>query len=116
MYSPAKSRFHRPLGWRRWLRSDWSCMASWLARSFGGWRGSLGAGTRAKIGLEGNCPGGDYSASSLHSQESYTMGMIKEFRDFAMRGNVADMAVGIIIGGAFQKIVTSLVDNIVMPP
>lgn len=40
---------------------------------------------------------------------------IKEFRDFAMRGNVVDMAVGVIIGGAFGKIVTSLVSDIIMP-
>jgi large conductance mechanosensitive channel len=39
-----------------------------------------------------------------------------EFRQFAMRGNVADMAVGIIIGGAFGKIVSSLVNDIIMPP
>lgn len=44
------------------------------------------------------------------------MGMLKEFRDFAMKGNVVDMAVGIIIGGAFGKIVSSLVTDIVMPP
>jgi large conductance mechanosensitive channel len=44
------------------------------------------------------------------------MGLFKEFRDFAMRGNVVDMAVGVIIGAAFGKIVTSLVDNIMMPP
>ncbi len=44
------------------------------------------------------------------------MGMIKEFREFAMRGNVVDMAVGIIIGGAFGKIVTSLVNDVIMPP
>ena len=43
------------------------------------------------------------------------MGMIKEFRDFAMRGNVIDMAVGIVIGAAFGKIVTALVDRIIMP-
>ena len=42
--------------------------------------------------------------------------MIKEFKAFIMRGNVVDMAVGIIIGGAFGKIVTSLVDQVVMPP
>ena len=42
--------------------------------------------------------------------------MLKEFRDFAMRGNVIDMAVGIIIGAAFGKIVTSLVNDILMPP
>ncbi|RRD02027.1 large conductance mechanosensitive channel protein MscL [Prevotella sp. OH937_COT-195] len=43
------------------------------------------------------------------------MGFIKEFKEFAMRGNVMDMAVGVIIGGAFGKIVTSLVDHIIMP-
>ncbi|MCL4234799.1 MAG: large conductance mechanosensitive channel protein MscL [Deltaproteobacteria bacterium] len=42
--------------------------------------------------------------------------MLKEFKDFAMRGNVLDMAVGIIIGGAFGKIVTSLVNDVIMPP
>jgi large conductance mechanosensitive channel len=42
--------------------------------------------------------------------------MLKEFKEFAMRGNVMDMAVGIIIGAAFGKIVTSLVADIVMPP
>jgi large conductance mechanosensitive channel len=44
------------------------------------------------------------------------MGMLKEFKDFAVRGNVVDMAVGIIIGAAFGKIVTSLVNDVVMPP
>lgn len=44
------------------------------------------------------------------------MGMIKEFKEFAMRGNVVDMAVGIIIGGAFGKIVSSLVADVIMPP
>jgi large conductance mechanosensitive channel len=42
--------------------------------------------------------------------------MLKEFREFAMRGNVVDMAVGIIIGAAFTSIVRSLVDDIIMPP
>jgi large conductance mechanosensitive channel len=42
--------------------------------------------------------------------------MLKEFKEFAMRGNVVDMAVGIIIGAAFGKIVTSLVNDIIMPP
>ena len=41
--------------------------------------------------------------------------MLKEFKEFATRGNIFDMAIGIIIGGAFQKIVTSLVNDIVMP-
>ena len=44
------------------------------------------------------------------------MSMMKEFREFAMRGNVVDMAVGIIIGGAFGKIVTSFVNDVLMPP
>jgi len=42
--------------------------------------------------------------------------MLKEFKEFAMRGNVMDMAVGIIIGAAFGRIVTSLVNDILMPP
>jgi len=42
--------------------------------------------------------------------------MLKEFRQFAMRGNVVDMAVGIIIGGTFGTIVKSLVDDVIMPP
>lgn len=42
--------------------------------------------------------------------------MFKEFKEFALRGNVVDMAVGIIIGAAFGKIVTSLVNDLVMPP
>ena len=41
--------------------------------------------------------------------------MLKEFKEFAMKGNVIDMAIGVIIGGAFQKIVTSLVNDIIMP-
>jgi large conductance mechanosensitive channel len=44
------------------------------------------------------------------------MGMLKEFKTFAMKGNVVDMAVGIIIGGAFGKIVSSLVNDVIMPP
>ena len=43
------------------------------------------------------------------------MSFLKEFREFAMRGNVVDMAVGVIIGGAFGKIVSSLVGDVVMP-
>src|SRR6266545_7073849 len=42
--------------------------------------------------------------------------MLKEFKEFAMRGNVLDMAIGIVIGGAFGKIITSLVSDIIMPP
>lgn len=44
------------------------------------------------------------------------MGMIKEFKEFAMRGNVVDLAVGVVIGAAFGKIVTSMVNDILMPP
>jgi large conductance mechanosensitive channel len=43
------------------------------------------------------------------------MGMMKEFRDFAMKGNVVDLAVGVIIGGAFGKIVGSMIDDMIMP-
>ncbi|MGH6946910.1 MAG: large conductance mechanosensitive channel protein MscL [Kiloniellales bacterium] len=42
--------------------------------------------------------------------------MLKEFRDFAMRGNVIDLAVGVVIGAAFGRIVASLVDDVIMPP
>jgi large conductance mechanosensitive channel len=44
------------------------------------------------------------------------MGMLQEFKKFALRGNVVDMAVGIIIGGAFGTVVKSLVDDVLMPP
>lgn len=44
------------------------------------------------------------------------MGMMQEFKEFAMRGNVLDLAVGVIMGAAFSPIVSTLVDNIVMPP
>jgi large conductance mechanosensitive channel len=44
------------------------------------------------------------------------MGLVKEFKEFAMRGNVVDLAVGVVIGAAFSKIVTSLVNDIIMPP
>lgn len=44
------------------------------------------------------------------------MKIVKEFKEFAMKGNVIDLAVGVIIGGAFGKIVTSLVNDIIMPP
>jgi len=44
------------------------------------------------------------------------MSMITEFRDFAMRGNVVDLAVGVVIGGAFKSVVTSFTGDILMPP
>jgi large conductance mechanosensitive channel len=45
-----------------------------------------------------------------------TMGMMQEFKDFAMRGNVVDLAVGVVIGSAFGKIVSSVVADVIMPP
>jgi large conductance mechanosensitive channel len=45
-----------------------------------------------------------------------TMSIVKEFREFAVKGNMIDMAVGIIVGGAFGKIVPSLVNDVIMPP
>src|SRR5688572_29701533 len=57
-------------------------------------------------------PGGQPHASN----RSPTMSLIREFREFAVRGNVVDMAVGIIIGGAFGTIVQSLVKDVIMPP
>lgn len=44
------------------------------------------------------------------------MGMLKEFKEFALKGNMVDLAVGIIIGGAFGKVVSSLVSDVLMPP
>ncbi len=44
------------------------------------------------------------------------MGMLSEFKNFAMKGNVVDMAVGVVIGGAFGKIVTSFTNDVLMPP
>src|SRR3972149_1180854 len=56
---------------------------------------------------------GDKARFSLGGHD---MGMIQEFKKFALRGNVVDMAVGIIIGGAFGTIAKSLVDDVIMPP
>lgn len=44
------------------------------------------------------------------------MGLVKEFKEFALKGSVLDLAIGVIIGGAFGKVVTSFVDDILMPP
>lgn len=44
------------------------------------------------------------------------MSMLKEFKEFAMRGNVVDLAIGVVIGGAFGKITASLVNDVIMPP
>jgi large conductance mechanosensitive channel len=63
------------------------------------------------------CPfaAGVASQSKINNDQEGT-DMLKEFREFAMRGNVVDLAVGIIIGAAFTSIVTSLVNDILMPP
>ncbi|SHH40358.1 large conductance mechanosensitive channel [Massilia sp. CF038] len=54
--------------------------------------------------------------SFFHNTKGENMGMMSEFREFAMKGNVVDLAVGVIIGGAFGKIVDSLVADVIMPP
>src|SRR5262245_1939911 len=58
---------------------------------------------------KGPSPSGDL-------QQELNMGLFKEFREFAVKGNVIDMAVGIIIGAAFTMIVNSLVNDVIMPP
>src|SRR5690606_11849572 len=61
------------------------------------------------------CP--EHGCAEARAQwEGRIMGIIKEFQEFAVKGNVLDMAVGIIIGGAFGTIVKSLVDDVIMPP
>lgn len=60
-------------------------------------------------------PREDFRGKPDHSAHSLAMKMIQEFKEFAMRGNVIDLAVGIIIGGAFGKIVTSMVNELLMP-
>jgi large conductance mechanosensitive channel len=54
--------------------------------------------------------------SPYNKQGVAIMSVLKEFRDFAVRGNVIDLAIGIIIGGAFGKIISSIVSDIIMPP
>jgi large conductance mechanosensitive channel len=59
-------------------------------------------------------PDGHYSRPAPNIWRN-TMGMLQEFKEFAVKGNVIDLAVGVIIGGAFGKIVTSMVDDVIMP-
>ena len=54
--------------------------------------------------------------TSLGKDELIYMGLLKEFKEFAMKGSVVDLAVAVVIGGAFGKIVSSLVNDIIMPP
>jgi large conductance mechanosensitive channel len=56
-----------------------------------------------------------WHAPAKQTKRSFQMGMMQEFKDFALKGNVMDLAVGVIIGGAFGKIVDSLVKDIIMP-
>src|SRR5258707_14346477 len=58
-------------------------------------------------------PSLDGSSSKIINQN---MSLLKEFRDFAMKGSVIDLAIGVIIGAAFGKIVSALVNNVIMPP
>lgn len=59
--------------------------------------------------------GVNFELTSINAKWKAFMAVLKEFRDFAVKGNVIDLAVGVIIGGAFGKIVDSLVNDIVMP-
>jgi large conductance mechanosensitive channel len=65
----------------------------------------------------GPCPAQrPHHVHQQHNHEKDTiMGMIKEFREFALKGNVLDLAVGVIIGAAFGKIVTSMIEDVIMP-
>ncbi len=57
-----------------------------------------------------------YYVGYTESREHYTMGLIAEFKQFAVKGNVVDLAVGVVVGAAFGKIVSALVEHVVMPP
>lgn len=56
-----------------------------------------------------------YWFCTFREQKNYAMGFFQEFKAFAMKGNVIDLAVGVVIGGAFGKIVSAMVDDIIMP-
>ncbi|CAN5293667.1 large-conductance mechanosensitive channel protein MscL [soil metagenome] len=58
----------------------------------------------------------DTVPADIKNYENHTMSLASEFREFAIKGNVVDLAVGVIIGAAFNSIVKSLVDQVVMPP
>ena len=57
----------------------------------------------------------DATRRPVHSKQGFSMGMVAEFKEFAMKGSVMDLAIGVVIGGAFQKIVDSMVNDIIMP-
>lgn len=60
--------------------------------------------------------GGSIGPAGGRARKGATMGILKEFREFAIKGNAIDLAVGVVIGAAFGKIVTSLVNDVLMPP
>jgi large conductance mechanosensitive channel len=64
----------------------------------------------------GRRPGTGDAATIPHRQGDPFMGIIQEFKEFAVKGNAVDMAVGIILGAAFGKVVSSLVNDVIMPP
>ncbi len=68
-----------------------------------------------KAELEESSPLAQFTISHMYT-EDITMSVAKEFKEFAMRGNVLDLAIGIIIGGAFGKLVSSMVSDVLMPP
>jgi len=68
----------------------------------------------ARIGALGTGPN-PWAEHNNPQQQGAHMGMVKEFKEFAVKGNVIDLAVGVIIGGAFGKIVGSLVEDVIMP-
>jgi len=65
-------------------------------------------------GMSGELESRRRSASQLHHKEK--LAVFKDFKEFAMRGNVIDLAIGIVIGAAFGKIITSFVSDLLMPP
>jgi large conductance mechanosensitive channel len=77
---------------------------------------ALASSRRFRLRTISSAAAGGVPGSTNRGQENRPMGLVKEFRDFAMRGNVIDLAVGVVIGTAFGKIISSLVSNIVMPP
>ena len=88
-----------PISWRRYFHNDVTLLAGHRLGYYGGVRTGYGC-AYIDTNHKGEC----------------TMGMLKEFKEFAVKGNVVDMAVGIIIGVAFGKIVSSFVADVVMPP
>jgi large conductance mechanosensitive channel len=79
------------------------------------YRFAAGADVDIRCGQPGRRPVANISQNQETDKED-TMSIGSEFKEFAMKGNVVDMAVGVIIGAAFGKIVSALVENVIMPP